>query len=115
MLRGSEGRQPPPPGAPEAFRGFFFWGGGGGGGGPPGGGARGGGGGGVGGVPLAWGQEVAGVAALVCRAEGAACRLRLLSHSDSLMRVLGGDVAGALWGASGEGGGGGGEGGRERE
>ena len=67
------------------------------------------------GVPLAWGQEVAGVAALVCRAEGAACRLRLLSHSDSLMRVLGGDVAGALWGASGEGGGGREEGGRERE
>ena len=73
------------------------------------------GGGGVVGVPLAWGQEVAGVAALVCRAEGAACRLRLLSHSDSLMRVLGGDVAGALWGASGEGGGGREEGGRERE
>ena len=70
---------------------------------------------GVVGVPLAWGQEVAGVAALVCRAEGAACRLRLLSHSDSLMRVLGGDVAGALWGASGEGGGGREEGGRERE
>lgn len=50
------------------------------------------------GVPLTWGQEVAGVAALVCRAEGASCRLRVLSHSDSLMRVLAGDVNSALWG-----------------
>ena len=53
------------------------------------------------GVPQAWEREVAGAASLACRVDGAACRLQVVSQSDSLMRVLGGGVSGVLWGGMG--------------
>ena len=55
------------------------------------------------GVPQAWEREVAGAASLACRVDGEACRLQVVSQSDSLMRVLGGDVSGVLWGGVGAG------------